>query len=83
MVDKLMANGAASIEQATAFLRAQDINLQYVVIPDGEEFTSEELRLLCYCGGLYETKYKIQKRSKEVRNIMSQHAQSSLIISPS
>ena len=66
MLSKLMAAGVETHEDAIEILRAHDLPVQYTIVRDREEFSSEELHLLCFCGTIYQTKYRLQKRSKEV-----------------
>lgn len=70
LLAQLMESNVVTHDDAIALLRKHDLPVAYELVREREEFTPAELRFLCFVGALYHTRYRVQKRAREVCSTM-------------
>jgi hypothetical protein len=69
LIEELMTRATDSFEAAVSYLGERGISLQFRSLPAGQEFSHEELVLLCGCGALYQKRYRNLNRAQEVSEL--------------
>lgn len=78
LIEELITRASDSFEAAVGYLKNRGINLQFRALPSGQEFSHEELVLLCGCGALYQKRYRNLHRAQEVSDLMDGFANGDL-----